>query len=126
MLTPGLAELLKPFVVGGAATHSVKILRNKGMVAVRQRKPIHVYRPLVAGIGSQRDPHAAIDCTIGQLNQVEQIADDNVRARHSSGQRNIKRGQCLGFHIAVCVELCDIDRLHVRSNGNTANQRTGI
>ena len=52
MLTPGLAKLLEPLSVVGAATHSVKILRNKGMVAVRQGKPIHVDRAFVAGIGS--------------------------------------------------------------------------
>ena len=67
MLTPGLAKLLETLVVSGAAAHSVKILRNKGMVVVRQGKPIHVDRPFVAGIGSQRDPHAAIYCTTGQL-----------------------------------------------------------
>ena len=63
MLTPRLAKLLECLSVISAATHSVNILRNKGMVAVRQGKPIHVHRPLVAGISSQRDAHAAIDCT---------------------------------------------------------------
>ena len=63
MLTPGLAKLLEPLSVVCAATHSVKILRNKGMVVVRQGKPIHVDRPFVAGIGSQREPDAAIYCT---------------------------------------------------------------
>jgi len=71
MLTPGLAELLERLSAVGAAAHSVEILGNKGMVAVRQGKPIHVYRPLVAGIGSQGQAHSAIHCTIGQLLQAD-------------------------------------------------------
>ena len=46
-LQPGLANLLEPFVVVGAAAHSVKILRNKRMVVVRQCKPIHARSPLL-------------------------------------------------------------------------------
>ena len=64
MFTPGLAELFEPLVVSGAATHSVKILRNKRMVIAPQRKPIHVDGSFVARISSQRDSDAAVDRTI--------------------------------------------------------------
>ena len=73
MLTPGLAKLFEPLSVVCAATHSVKILRNKGMVIVRQGKPIHIDGPLVAGIGSQREPDAAIYCTTRSI-AVEPIS----------------------------------------------------
>jgi len=63
MLTPGLADLLELLRVISAATHSVNILRNKRMVVVRQGKPVHVDRPLVAGIGSQSETHATPDGT---------------------------------------------------------------
>ena len=125
MLTPGLADLFEPVDISRPATHAVKILRNKGMVAVRQGKPIHVYRPLVTGIGSQRDPHAAIDCTIGQLHQVEQSADDDIGAGDSPDAGLVQCRQFLGFHIAVCVELCDVDGLHGCADRNASNQRTG-
>ena len=68
VLTPGLAELFEPLIVSGAATHPVKILRNKWMVAVWQGKPIHVHRPFVTRISSQSEADAASteplwDCT---------------------------------------------------------------
>ena len=52
VFTPGLAKLLEPLSVIGAPTHSIDILRNEGMIAVRQGKPIHIDRALVAGISS--------------------------------------------------------------------------
>jgi hypothetical protein len=63
MFTPGLAELFEPLVESGAATHSVKILRNKRMIVVWQGKPIHVDRSFVACISPQRDSDLVIDGT---------------------------------------------------------------
>ena len=60
MFTPGLADLFEALVVSGAATHSVKVLRNKRMIVVRQSKPIHVDRPFVTRISSQSEADAAI------------------------------------------------------------------
>src|SRR4029453_3675614 len=104
MLTPGLADLLEAVVVSGAAAHSVNILRNKGMVGVRQGKPIDVFRPFVAGVGSQRNPHPAVYCATVQLHQADQFTDDYVRAGDSSWQRNVKRGQRRGFHTTIRIE----------------------
>ena len=87
MLTPGLADLLKPVVVVSATTHSVNILRNKGVVVVRQGKPIHVDRPFVTGVSSQRDAHPAINCATVQLLQADQLADDDVRSGDSADTR---------------------------------------
>src|SRR4029453_769594 len=98
MLTPGLSDLLKTVVVSGAAAHSVNILRNKRVVVAWQGKPIHVFRPFVAGIGSQRNPHPAVYCATVQLYQADQFTDNYVRPGDSSGQRNLKRGQRRGFH----------------------------
>ena len=64
MLTPGLTDLLERLSVVSAATPSINVLRNKRVVAVGQCKPIHVYRAFIAGIGSQRDAHAAANGTI--------------------------------------------------------------
>jgi hypothetical protein len=120
MLTPGLADLLEPLVVKAAATHSVNILRNKWMVVVRQGKPIHVDRPLVAGIGSQSETHAAPDGTILGLLQADQLADDDVGAGDSPDTGSVQCWQRRGFHIAVFVELCDLDRLHRSADGDFA------
>ena len=87
VLTPGLANLLKPIIVTRAAAHPVKILRDKRMVVARQGKPIDVDRPFVTGIGSQRDAHPAINCTTVQLLQADQLADDDVRSGDSPDTR---------------------------------------
>ena len=78
MLTPGLADLFEPVVVSGAAAHSVKILRNKRMVVVRQGKPIHVHGPFVTRISPQSEADAAPDRTSLGLLKVEQTADDDI------------------------------------------------
>jgi hypothetical protein len=83
VLTPGLADLLEQLSVVSAATHSINILRNKWMVVARQGKPIHVNRPLVAGVGSQSETYAATDCTIIGLHQADQLAYDDVGAGDS-------------------------------------------
>lgn len=65
MLTPGLADLLELVVVTGAATHSVKILRNKGMIVAWQLEPVDVDRSFVTGISPQGDTDAVIDRATG-------------------------------------------------------------
>src|SRR5438874_2205261 len=37
-----LADLLKAFVIGRAAAHAVDVLRNNGMVIVRQLEPVEI------------------------------------------------------------------------------------
>src|SRR5438034_6123947 len=106
MLTPGLADLLEPLSIVSAATHSINILRNKLMVAVRQGKPIHVDRSLVAGIGSQSEAHEAPDGTSLGLHQADQLAHDDVRAGDSPDVGLVRCWQSRGFHVAVFVELC--------------------
>src|SRR5439155_9047299 len=83
VLTPGLADLFEPIVVGGAATHPVKILGNKRMVIARQLEPTHVLDPFVTGIGSQSEADAPPDGTSLGLLQPNQITDDNIRTRNS-------------------------------------------
>jgi hypothetical protein len=120
MLTPGLTDLFEPLSVVSAATHTVNILRNKRMVIARQSKPIHVDCAFVAGISSQRDPNAAIDCTITQLHQADQLAYDDIRARNSPDAGLIECWQRCGFHITVFVKPCYLDRLHGRADRDFA------
>ena len=56
---PRTGQFVRTDSVVCAATHSVKILRNKRMVIARQGKPIHVDRAFVAGIGSQSESNPA-------------------------------------------------------------------
>src|SRR6476620_9162614 len=126
MLTPRLTDLLESFVVTRAATHPVNILRNKRMVVVRQGKPINVDRPFITCIGSQRDPHAAVDSTTVQLRQADQLANNHVGARDSPWQRLVKCWKFRRFHIAVLVELYDLDWLHGGADGDFASNRAGV
>lgn len=126
MLTPGLADLLEQLSIVSAATHSVNILRNKRMVVARQGKPIHVHRPFVAGVGSQSEAHAAPDGTSLGLHQADQLAHDDVGAGDSPDAGLVQCWQCRGFHIAVFVELCDLDGLHGCADGNFAGNCAGV
>src|SRR5690349_23186533 len=80
VLTPGLADLFEPLVVGGAAAHPVKVLRNKGMVIARQRNPSRILDPFVTRISSQSEADAASDGTRVGVLQANEITDDNIRA----------------------------------------------
>src|SRR6266478_116678 len=121
MFAPGLADLLEALVVTRIATHSVNILWNKRMVVARQGKPIHVYRPFVARIGTQSEAYAVPDGTSLGLHQADQLAHDDIWARDSSNARLVQCGQYRGFHIAVLVELCDLDGSHVCADGDSSN-----
>src|SRR6266571_862107 len=105
VLTPGLADLLEAIIVTRAATHSINILRNKGMVVARQGKPIHVYRPFVAGIGPQSQADAASDGASLGLHKIKQIAHDDVGAGNGPHAGLVQCWQCRGSYIAVFVEM---------------------
>src|SRR5205814_6787985 len=91
MLTPGLADLFESLIVSGAATHSVEILRNKRMIVVGQRKPIHVDRSFVTGVSTQSQTDAAIDRTTIHLHEVKQLAHDDIRAGNGPNARLVQR-----------------------------------
>ena len=126
MLTPGLADLLEPLSIVSVATHSVNILRNKRMVVTRQGKPIHVDCPLVAGIGSQSEAHAPPNGTTLGLHQADQLAHDDVGAGDGPDVGLVQCWQSRGFHVAVFVELCNLDALHGCADRNFPDDHTSI
>ena len=96
------------------------------MVVAGQGKPIHVDRPFVAGIGSQSEAHAAPDRTSLGLHQPNQLADDHVGAGDSPDVGSVQCWQSRGFHVAVFVELCDLDGLHGCADRNFPDDDTSI
>jgi hypothetical protein len=120
VFTPGLADLFEAFVVGRAAAHSVKILRNKGMVIVRQGKPSRVLDPFVTRISSQSEADAASDGTIVGLLQANQITDDDIGAWNGSNAWHHRR-----LRLAV-NKVVDLDRLHRGAGGDFSNDCPGI
>src|SRR5437870_11845934 len=115
VLTPGLADLLEPLVVGGTATHSVKILGNKWMVIARQGNPSRVFDPFVTRISSQSEADAATDGTIIGLLQANQITDDDIGPRNGPNPRHHRR-----LRLAV-NKLVDLDRLHRGADRDFSN-----
>ena len=115
VLTPGLADLFEPVVVGGAATHPIKILRNKRMVIARQGNPSRVLDSFVTRISPQSEADAASDGTTLGLLQPNQITDDDIGARNSSNARHHGR-----LRLAV-NKLVDLDRLHRCADGDFSN-----
>src|SRR6476660_6930239 len=116
MLTPRLADLFEALVVRGAATHPVKVLRNKRMIVVRQSKPIHVDSPLITRISPQSETYPAIDRTIVRLHQTQQRAYDDIGTGNGPNAGLVQRRERGGFYTAVCVKPADLDWLHGRAN----------
>src|SRR5690349_10148020 len=120
MLTPGLAELFESLSIVGAATHPIKILWNKGMVIAWQSNPTNVLSPFVTRVGSQSEANKAINLAIVVLDEVEQFANDDIRAgNRSNGRHNCR----LRFPVN---DLVDLDRLHRRTDRNFSNGRPRV
>src|SRR5439155_12817868 len=120
VLTPGLADLFEPVVVAGAATHPVKVLRNKRMVIARQRNPGRVLDPFVTRIGSQSEADATSDGTRVGLLQANQITDDDIGTWNGSNTRHHGR-----LRLAV-NKLVNLDWLHRCADGDLSNDCAGV
>src|SRR6516165_4200001 len=115
MLAPGLAELFELLSVVSATAHPINILWNEWMIVARQSDPIDVHRPLIACVSSQRETNEAVDLTIFVLNEVKQLAYDDIGARNGPNCRHNSR-----FHLPV-NDLVDFDRLHRSADRNFSN-----
>ena len=112
MFKPGLANLFEPFGVIGATAHPIQILRNDGVIRLRQREPIQVYGSSVAG--SCCDGNTHLRAGTAKLLHRGQVPYDDVGTRGRSGQRHMhmqrRHDHRLGFTID---ELRDLDWLHL-------------
>jgi len=79
MLHPGLAHLFKAIVIARSAAHSIKILRNDGMIGARKRKPTDLDVSVIArGRGHPQTDLASIN---SKLRQFGQVPDDEIGSR---------------------------------------------
>src|SRR5436190_19819493 len=85
MFQPGLANLLEPLVVADSTAHAIEVLRNDGMIAIRQCKPMQWLLPVITGSGS--DPQADKAYTTSTLLHRRQISNDDIRLRDSINRR---------------------------------------
>ena len=79
MFEPGLADLFKAVVITGSAAHAIQILRNDGVIRVRQRKPIQLGVSVITR--SRPHPKANKAPTTSTLRHGGQISHDDIRAR---------------------------------------------
>src|SRR6266513_1941935 len=80
VLTPGLPDLFEAFVVIGSTTHPVKILRNKRVIGIWQREPIHWFLAIVARICSYRQTN--LGRVVSLLVHVLDVSNNNIGTRH--------------------------------------------
>src|SRR4030095_7361915 len=80
---PRLSDLFKPVAVISAAAHSIKVLRNNGMVGGRQRKPVQWLVTVVARSRSNSQPDEA--CSTSVLRHFRQLTNDHIRSGHEHG-----------------------------------------
>src|SRR5215510_13093240 len=83
MFEPGLPDLFKAVAVISAAAHSIKVLRNNGMIDVRQRKPVQRLVAVVARGGSNSQPDEASITPI--LRHFRQVTNDHIRSSRQRG-----------------------------------------
>ena len=115
---PGLANLFEALDVVSSATHSIQVLWDDRMIVIRQCKPIQVHLPVVAGICSHREADLSPDTP--ELLHTGQIANNDIRSR--------LRANCGHHHkLRLAVhKVCDLDRLHRRSDGDFSNDPASV
>src|SRR5439155_8587111 len=82
MFKPRLADLLEPVVVVGATAQSIKILRDNGMVGIRQRKPVQRLIAVIARGRSNAETDSMIHGIVSVLRHFWELADDDIRPGH--------------------------------------------
>src|SRR5919197_849540 len=82
MFQPGLPDLFKAVVVIGAAAHPIKVLRNNGMIDLRQCKPVE---RLITVVTRSRSNSQSDEVSIAPvLRHFRQPPDDDIWPRHQS------------------------------------------
>ena len=88
---PGLPDLFEAVVVVRAAAHAIEILRNDGMICLRQAKPIRLDVAVIANVRSHHQ--ADLGSVAASLDQAGQISHDDIRSRREGAFRNaLRRG----------------------------------
>ena len=127
MFHPRLTDLFEALGVIGSAAHSIEILRNDGVISLRQRKPIHRLVAVVARVCSYCEANLATSPSL--LVHIFYISDDNIRTRHEVWHCGtgfvLHRWHDHRFGFAV-NKLLDLDRLHCSSDGNRSGYRSSV
>src|SRR6478752_2687545 len=118
MFHPGLADLFEPLIVSSATAHSIEILRDNGMVGLRERKPIERLVAVITRSCSHPQPHEMIYGVVSVLCHLWQVAYNDIGPGHQSWRLRTdnmlqgRHGHRFGFAVN---ELVDLDRLHRRA-----------
>src|SRR6478752_7384283 len=115
MFHPGLADLFEPLIVSSATAHPIEILRNNGMIGLRQRKPIERLVAVITRSRSHPQAHKMIYSVVSELCHAWQVAHNDIGAGHQSWRLRTdtmsqgRHRHRFGFAVN---ELVDLDQLH--------------
>src|SRR6478752_9556078 len=84
MFHPGLADLFEPLIVSSATAHPIEILRDNGMIGLRQRKPIERLVAVITRSCSHSQSNEVIYGVVSVLCHLWQVAHNDIRAGHQS------------------------------------------
>ena len=121
--------MLESIGVINTAAHPVKILRNDGVIGLRQCKPVQRLIAIVTGSCSYPEADEMIYGVISVLCHLGQLTDDDVRPGYkrrsfptgcSSQRRHHQR-----FHFAI-HQCLDFDWLHRRADGDFSNRQVRV
>ncbi len=126
VLHPGRTDLFEAIVIVRPAAHSIEILRNDGMVCVRQLIKVHRLISVVAR--SRGDPQADLGSGTSSLDHAGQISHHDIGSMHKS--RSVRaaaaaRGHYRGFGCAV-NDCADLDRINDRGDRNFPGHRSRV
>src|SRR6476620_11809474 len=78
MLHPRLTDLFEPLVIRSATAHPIEILRDNGVVGLRERKPIERLVAVITGSCSHSQPDQMIYRVVSELCHAGQIAHNHI------------------------------------------------
>src|SRR6478752_9673892 len=84
VLHPRLPDLFEPLIIRSATAHPIKILRDNGMIGLRQRKPIERLVAVITGSCSQPQPNKMIYSVVPVLCHIWQVAHNDIGTGHQS------------------------------------------
>src|SRR6476660_37706 len=111
MLKPGLSDLFEPLIIGSATAHPIEILRDNGMVGLRERKPIERLVAVITRSCSHPQPHEMIYGVVSVLCHLWQVAYNDIGPGHQSWRLRTdnmlqgRHGHRFGFAVNELVDL---------------------
>ena len=109
-----LTNLFEPLGIVSSSAHSIEVLRDDGVIVIRQRKPIEVHLSFITRVCSYREADLRSH-GIAKLRQTGEVPDDDIGSRLRPNRWHRDR-----LWRAIDNPE-DFTRLHCHSNGDFPN-----